>query len=67
VNPGAFGDVDDQIDIGVIVMIRASWNLDVSVSHTDVFRVDFKIFWRRHHGEFDGPLRPERFVTPLSY
>ncbi len=63
----ALGNVDDELDIGVVVVVCATGDLDVVVRHPDVIGIGLKIFWRGHHCELDGPLVVELLVRPFSY
>ena len=63
---GTLGDIDDNVDVRVVVVVRASGNLDVLVRHPDVVGVDLEILRRGHDDEFDGALRTERLVSPFS-
>jgi hypothetical protein len=60
-----FGNVDDEVHVGIIVVIRTPWYFYVTVGHTNVFGVYFEILRCCHDGEFDRTFRPKRFVAPL--
>ena len=59
-------NIDNQVDIGVVVVVRPSGDLDIAIGHTDVLRIDLQIFRSRHNGELDGALCAKRLVAPLS-
>jgi hypothetical protein len=40
---GSLSDVDDNIDVRVVVVVRPSGYFDVLVGHSDVVGVDFEI------------------------
>ena len=65
-NACPLGNINDQVDIGVIVIVASSRNLDVLICHTNVFGVHFKIFRSCHHNEFNRSLLSKRFVSPFS-
>jgi hypothetical protein len=65
-NASTLCDIDDKVDIGVIVVVRPSWNFDISVSHSDVLGIDTQILWRSHDGKFDSSLGAECLVGPFS-
>jgi hypothetical protein len=62
-----FGDIDDQLDIGIVVVVRATGHFHVLIRHSDVVCIRLQIFWRGHHRELDGPFVAERLVGPFSY
>lgn len=61
----ALGHVDDEIDIGVVVVVAAAGNFDVLVGHADVVGIDLEVLWRGHDDELDGALIAKRFVRPF--
>lgn len=63
----ALGNVDDKLDIGIVVVVCATRNLDVMVGHPDVVGVRLEIFRGSHDGELDGALVAERLVGPFPY
>lgn len=63
----ALRNIDNELHIGVVVVVRATWNLNVLISHSDVVGIGAQIFGRGHHSELDGPLVAERLVCPFSY
>lgn len=67
VNARAFSDIDNEIDVGVVVIVGSSWYFDVPIGHANVVGVDFKIFWGGHYGEFDGALGSKSLVRPFPY
>ncbi|KAH3686398.1 hypothetical protein WICPIJ_002577 [Wickerhamomyces pijperi] len=66
VNFGSFSNIDNQFNIGVVVVVGTTWDFDVLVSHTDVLRVGFQIFWGGHGDELDDSFVTKGFVGPLS-
>lgn len=62
----ALRNVDDQFDIGVVVVVGTAGDLNVVVGHTDVICVGLQIFGGGHDGELDSPLVAERLVRPFS-
>jgi hypothetical protein len=58
--------VNDELDVGVVVVVGSARNLNVLVCHSDVVCVCLQIFWRGHDGELDGALVAERLVCPFS-
>ena len=63
----SFRDIDNELDVGVVVVVSTTRHFNVLVSHSDVVGVGRQIFWRRHHSELDGALVAEGFVGPFSY
>ena len=59
-------NVDDQLDVGIVVVVGTAGNLDVVVRHSDVFCVGLQIFGGSHHSEVNGSLVAERLVCPFS-
>ena len=57
--------IDDIVDIGVVVVVCASGNFDISVSHPDVLCVDAQVFRRGHDCELDLAVRAECLVGPF--
>jgi hypothetical protein len=65
-NASTFGNIHDEIDIGIVVIIRTSRNFDIAVSHANVFRVDLEIIRGSHDCEFDFAFASKCFIAPLS-
>src|SRR6266404_7323585 len=61
-----FGYIDNEVYVGIIVVIGASRNFHVSVRHTNVFRVDLEILRSGHYREFNSAIIAKGFVAPLS-
>jgi hypothetical protein len=59
-------NIDNEVDVGVVVVIASSWYFHISVGHPDVFGVDAQIFRSRHDGEFDLSIRAKSLVRPFS-
>lgn len=66
VNTSTFSDIDNNVDVGVIVVITSSWNFDVLIGHPDVISVDLEILRGSHYDEFDSSFRTESLVCPFS-
>lgn len=64
-NSSALGNVDNDIDVGVVVVVGSTGDLDVLVSHANVVGVDLEILGRGHDGKLDGALRAESLVGPF--
>jgi hypothetical protein len=63
----SFGNIDDELDVGVVVVVGATGNLDVVICHPDVVGVGLQILGRGHDCELDGPLVAEHLVGPFSH
>ncbi|PNY27761.1 Uncharacterized protein TCAP_02317 [Tolypocladium capitatum] len=61
------GNVDNQLDVGVVVVVGAARDLDVVVGHADVVGVGPQVLGGGHDGEVDGALIAERFVGPFPH
>ncbi len=66
VNTGTLGNIDNQVNISVVVVVGTTGHLDVLVSHSDVIGVDLEIFRSGHDCELDGTLIAEGLVSPFS-
>lgn len=62
----ALGNIHNQLDIGIVVVVCASGNLDVVVCHSNVICVGLQIFGSGHDSEVNGPLVAECLVSPFS-
>lgn len=62
----SLGDIQNELDVGIVVVICAAGNLDVVVCHSDVICVGLQILWCGHDGEVNGSLVAERLVGPFS-
>lgn len=62
----ALGDINNQLDVGVVVVVGAAGDLDVVVGHADVVGVGLQVLGRGYDGEVDGALVAERLVRPLA-
>ena len=62
----ALRNIENELDVGIVVVIRAAGDLDVVVRHSDVICVGLQIFWGSHDGEVNGSLVAERLVGPFS-
>jgi hypothetical protein len=65
VYPRTFGDIDNEVYVSVVVVVRTAWDFYISVRHADIFRVDFEIFWGCHYRELNGAVIAKGFVAPL--
>ena len=63
----ALRHVDNQLDVGVVVVVGSAGHLDVLVGHPDVLGVGLQVLGRRHDGELDGALIAKRLVRPLAH
>lgn len=61
----SLGDVDNQLHVGIVVIICASWNLHILICHSDVVGVGLQIFGCRHDSELNRPLVAEGLVRPF--
>jgi hypothetical protein len=64
---GPLSNVDNDVDVGVVVVVGSTGHFDVLVGHADVVGVDLKIFRSGHHDKLDRALRTERLVRPLAH
>lgn len=64
---GAFGNVDNQLDVCVVVAVRAARHFDVVVCHPNVLCIHAKVFRRGHHGELDGAIVAKRLIRPFAH
>jgi hypothetical protein len=62
----ALGNIHNQLDVGIVVVVCAAGNLDVVVGHSNVLCVGLQIFGGGHHCEVNGSLVAERLVRPFS-
>jgi len=60
-------NIHDQLNVGVIVVIGPTGDLNVLIGHPDIVGVGLEILRRGHDGELDGPLISERFICPFSH
>jgi hypothetical protein len=63
----ALRHVDNQLDVGVVVVVGPARHLDVLVGHANVLGVGLQVLGRRHDGELDGALIAKRLVRPLAH
>lgn len=59
-------NVDDEFDVGIVVVVGAARYFDVVVRHADVVCVGLQVFGRGHDSELYRPLVAERLVCPLT-
>lgn len=60
-------NIDNQLDVGIIIIIGSTGNLDVLVGHANIVGVGGQIFGRGHHSELDSPLVAEGLVSPFPH
>ena len=60
-------NIDNQLDVGIVVVICATGNFNIVICHADIIGVCLEIFRRGHHCKLDGPFVAERLVCPFSY
>lgn len=61
----SLGHVDNQLYVGIVVIIRATWHLHILICHSDVVCVGLQIFGCRHDSELNRPLIAESLVRPF--
>jgi len=66
VDSSALRDIDNEVDVGIVVVVASSWHFDISVGHSDVLGVDTQVFRSCHDGEFDLTVRAKGLVRPFS-
>lgn len=66
-NTHSLRNVNNQLDVGVVIIIRAPGYLHVLISHPDVVCICLQIFRCCHHRELNCALIAENFVGPFSY
>src|SRR5258708_2215097 len=64
-NASSLGHIDDQVNIGVIIVVGTPRNFDVLVCHPDILGIDLQIVGGSHHRKFDCALASKRLVAPL--
>lgn len=65
-NSGALGNIDDEVNVGVVVVVGASWYLNILIGHADIFGVHLEILRCRHDSELDRALVAKGLVSPLA-
>jgi hypothetical protein len=63
----SFGHIHDQLYVCIVVVVGATRNFDVMISHPDVVGIGRQIFRRSHDGELDGLLVAKCLVGPFPY
>lgn len=63
----SYGDFDDEIYVGVIVIVTSAGYFDKVICHPDVVCVDGKIFRGRHDGELNRLFVIELIIAPFPY
>jgi hypothetical protein len=64
VYPLSLGDVYDEVDVRVVVIVRAPRDLNIAVRHANVLRIDLQILRGGHDGKLNGTLGAKCFVAP---
>ena len=59
-------DADDEVDVGVVVVVRAALHLAHVVGHLDVLGVGFQVLGSDHDDELDGALLQKGLVRPTT-
>jgi hypothetical protein len=67
VNVHTLGHINDELDVGVVVVVGATGDLDVLVRHADVVCVGRQVLGGGHDGELDGALIAQCLVCPLPH
>ena len=60
----SFGDVHDQLNVGVVVVVRSAWYRHIVIGHLNVLSVRLQIFWCDHHHKSNRTLISEHLVSP---
>ena len=61
----ADAQVDDELDVGVVVGVRAAGHLHKLVGAADELGVGGEVLWRGHHHKLNGPLVAKGVVGPV--
>jgi len=64
VHTSTLGDVDNEVNVGIVVVVGSTGDLDEAVSHADELGVDGEVLWGGHDGELDGALGAKGLVCP---
>jgi hypothetical protein len=67
VNSSALSHLNDKVDIGVVVVVPATGDLDILVGHADVLGVRLEVFGGGHDNKLDGALVAKGLVGPFSH
>lgn len=59
-------NIDNQVDVGIVVVVGSPGYLDILVGHSNVVGVRGQVFRRGHGHELDGPLIAKCLVSPLA-
>lgn len=62
----SLGNVDDELNIGEVVVICASRDFGIVVSHANVVSIGFEVFGSGHDGEVNCSLVAECLIGPFS-
>lgn len=66
VDASSLCNIDDEVNVGVVVVVASSGHFNVSISHSDVFCVDTQIFGCCHDRELDGSLIAKSLIGPFA-
>jgi len=58
--------INDELDVGVVVVVGTARHLDVLVCHSDVVSVGSQVLGGGHDGELNGTLIAKGLVRPSS-
>ena len=59
-------DANNQVDVGVVVVVGPALDLTHIVGHLDVLCVGLQVLRGDHDHKLDGPLFEERLVSPTT-
>ena len=65
VNIGGFGNLHNEIDISIVIVVGSTWYLHKLVGHSDVLGVGSQILWGGHHSKLDGTFVTKGLVSPF--
>lgn len=65
-NSGALGNINDEVNVGIVVVVGASWYLNILIGHADIFGVHLEILRCSHDSELNRALIAEGLVCPLA-
>ena len=58
--------LNDQFDVGIVVCIRSSCNLDVLIGEVDKLSVGLEVLWCCHDSELNRLFVAEMIIEPSS-
>jgi len=56
--------IHNELDVGVIVVVRSAWHFYVTVCHPDIVRICCQILWCGHDSKLDSALVTKGLVGP---